>query len=135
MSRILHILLFFIILFSSCLEPTVYNYLLFGVIADGKDRQGIDSVKIEIDFVNSKGFCCMYNKPIYSIKNGEFKISLYSWELKKNTDLLNINYGFQYSISGYMPIDTIISGHSLRLGSQGNYEDTVYLDTIYMAKM
>jgi hypothetical protein len=119
----------------SCIfEPAVENYVLRGHICDNTTKLGIDSVAIDIDFSNRKGFDRMYDKIRYS-KNGIVKIALYSLKYRSSNDLLTVDYGFNFAKEGYESLDTTLTDQSLTLGTQGNYTDTVYFDTLYLMKV
>ena len=126
MLRVVLVMSCFII--SGCLTPRTEYWVLQGNVVEIKSKLAIDNVAVFL----SADELTIVNHTQYTNSSGVFRHYPYSTELFSFNDLKKVTFNFKFSRDGYISVDTMILGSALRYGTEGNYEDTLYLDSIFL---
>ena len=127
MNRMWRIVLFCIgFLLFGC-EPPAEYWILQGTVCDQKTHAGIDSVNVFLSASQLFGYSDVLTDPI-----GLFEHHRGSYSLEDFEGLRKLDFNWKFSKEGYLSLDTMIPGDAFRYGTEGNYVDTLYLDSIFL---
>ena len=127
MNRIMQTVLFCMLFLLCGCEPVAEYWILRGFVFNQNPRAVIDSVDVFLSTSQLFGY-----SNVLTDATGLFEHYRGSRSVKDFNGLRKLDFHFIFSKSGFATLDTIILGDAFRYGSEGNYQDTIYLDSIFL---